>query len=184
MEFNFFFNNQENKKEIYDQYGKDGLERGSGFQNKGRFSRQDRFDDNDYNQFAGFYSGFRFRSPQDIFEEFFGTKNIFDIFDESNSFMNNPSFRIPSNNTNSSSKKSTFQPHQRQPEGNSHSNIMQAFFGLPSMQVFGSVNGDMFDNNSFGSSFSNPQTGTQSGVVKSTSRSTKMINGKKYVTTK
>ena len=70
------------KREIYDKYGKEGLTRGSGGS-----------DNNNHNPFAahdfGFSFGgfgrqhrenFSFRSPQDIFAEFFGTNNIFDIF--------------------------------------------------------------------------------------------------------
>merc|ERR1712046_458468 len=57
------------KKQIYDQHGKEGLQRGGG-------SSSD-------HGFPGFHSSgqhFNFRSADDIFAQFFGTNNIFDLF--------------------------------------------------------------------------------------------------------
>ena len=73
----------ENKREIYDKYGKDGLTKGAG----GSDNNSNPFGHHDFAfNFGGFNHGnhgsFRFRSPQDIFQEFFGTTNIFDIFGE------------------------------------------------------------------------------------------------------
>ena len=76
---NFFYLIQKEKqKEIYDRYGKEGLTRGAG----GGPSRQEY--EFDFGGFGGGFGGFNnnhhFRSPHDIFEEFFGTRNIFDLF--------------------------------------------------------------------------------------------------------
>jgi DnaJ-class molecular chaperone len=60
------------KREMYDRYGKDGVGNGAGSSNsRGAHSFDDLFAD-----FGGF------RSPHDLFEQFFGTKNIFDLIDE------------------------------------------------------------------------------------------------------
>lgn len=61
--------------------------------------------------------------------------------------------------------------------------MMQSFFGFPDLNNFG------FGGNSSGfssfSAFSNGHSGhSGGGVVKSTSKSTKVVNGKKFVTTK
>jgi hypothetical protein len=75
---NYFFNCLESKREIYDKYGKEGLARGAG--GSSRNHHNNHFE-HQFDPFAGFGGfGFHFRSPHDIFEEFFGTKNIFDLF--------------------------------------------------------------------------------------------------------
>jgi hypothetical protein len=55
--------------------------------NGGGSSGSSAYRDFDFDPFGGFggfggpgAGGFHFRSPHDIFEEFFGTKNIFDLF--------------------------------------------------------------------------------------------------------
>jgi hypothetical protein len=80
----------EKKRDIYDKYGKEGLSRssGNGGHNGGSGRSGQRFEfEFDPFSFGGFggsggngNADFHFRSPHDIFEEFFGTKNIFDIF--------------------------------------------------------------------------------------------------------
>jgi hypothetical protein len=53
------------------------LTRGAGGSSRGHHSHFE----HQFDPFAGFGGfGFHFRSPHDIFEEFFGTKNIFDLF--------------------------------------------------------------------------------------------------------
>lgn len=58
----------DSKKSIYDQYGKEGLDgnSGGGFSNRGSSS----------------HGGFHFRNADDIFRSFFGTSNIFDLFED------------------------------------------------------------------------------------------------------
>ncbi|XP_048247072.1 dnaJ homolog subfamily B member 6-like isoform X4 [Haliotis rufescens] len=117
------------KREVYNLYGKDGLSNPS-------------YTNEDFNDFshAGFH--FTFRSPEEVFRDFFGTDDPF---------------------------------------GN--------FFGFPGgSSVFSS---SFFDSDPFASSgfsqfsstsFSGPTTGA--GHFRSTSTSTKYINGKKIVTKK
>lgn len=72
------------KRQVYDRYGKEGLARGSGGGHHGH-SSSSAYRDFDFDPFGGFGFGggmgsFHFRSPHEIFEEFFGTRNIFDLF--------------------------------------------------------------------------------------------------------
>jgi len=104
--------------------------------------QQDIFDEFGFDPFRGFgdFGGSGtsagFRNPEDIFEEFFGTRNIFDLFGAVS-------------NNNSSNKK-----------------------------FKNSNNLDMFD------MFANPTSSGFTNVSKSTSKSTKIVNGKKITTIK
>jgi len=179
-----------NKRQIYDRYGKEGLNRhNSGGSSGGSGGSSSNYRDFDFDPFAGFgggfgggMGGFHFRSPHEIFEEFFGTRNIFDLFDDE--FDN----RRGVNRESSNSKR------QRNGGGH-HANMMQAFFGFPNLAGFGFGGDHGADAGGFsaftsfssiggpsGSSSSNG--GGNHGLVKSTSKSTKMVNGKKFVTTK
>jgi hypothetical protein len=105
-------------------------------------------------------------------------------------FTDHPAFRGSSSSNGSSRNGQRSQRSSNSRIGGSgdpHS-MMQTFFGFPS--AFG---GDGFNGGGGGggftsfSSFSSGGSssgGPKAGVVKSTSRSTKMINGKKFVTTK
>lgn len=128
-----------NKREMYDRYGKEGIKAGFADRHQQRGSRGQNHDIfaefgfGDPFGFGGFGNNGSFRNPQDIFEEFFGTKNIFDLFE--NQMFNG----------------------QEMPNNISKRTTSSSLFSDPS-------------------SFTN--------VSKSTSRSTKMINGNKIVTTK
>lgn len=64
------------KRKVYDQYGKEGLVRGSGSSS----NRHHRSPSSNY--FNGFGpSFFVFKSPEDVFREFFGSDPFADIFD-------------------------------------------------------------------------------------------------------
>lgn len=74
---------------MYDRYGKEGIK--SGFADRHQYQQgtrghQDIFAEFGFGDPFGGFGGFGgggmggFRNPQDIFEEFFGTKNIFDLF--------------------------------------------------------------------------------------------------------
>lgn len=186
------------KRDIYDRYGKEGLSRnggsggsgghhGAGGMAGGDFHHGFDFDFDPY-AFAGFGGGFRFRSPHDIFEEFFGTRNIFDLFEENGMFEGGSSHRrsnkdpvsSSSSTTSSSSSSSSSRRNNRSTnlQHNHPMSMMQAFFGSNMNDL--SLGGGSAGFTSF-SSFSN---GGSPGVMKSTSKSTKTINGKKYVTTK
>lgn len=180
------------KRDIYDRYGREGLERGSssGTQSSRRPNRREfTFDPFDSFPF-GSARGFTFRSPQEIFEEFFGTSNIFDLFDDNGMFGHHRGFRRQANrdtpgyqNKRHRTTHSTRDPHHHLHNHHHHhhhahhlnphfpsTSLMQSIFGFPE---FG--HGIM----SF-SNFSQPDT----SMVKSTSKSTRVVNGKKFVTTK
>lgn len=171
-----------NKREIYDKYGKEGLTRGGGGDTGERgagFSAGF----NPFEHFAGFHGRgargfggggggghpFHFRSPQEIFEEFFGTRDIFNIFDDDDG--------------NTFGRQNLKQESSSKRQRGAQSNAMSHIFSFPGMDMgnsgftsfasFSSSNG-----NAFGGS------GGSHGMVKSTSKSTKIINGKKFVTIK
>jgi len=142
----------ERKRRVYDQYGKDGL---LGQNDRHHRTRRHDYDDLDF--------GFVFRSPDEVFREFFGT-NHFDLFF-------GPSSDILSSN--------------RRGGGHRHSHpqnttVMNPFMGL--MDDFfqnGSGNGfssfSTFSNGGFGG-------GGGGGATKRTSTSTTFFNGKKIMT--
>lgn len=67
---NFSSNHSERKRRVYDQYGKDGL---LGHNERSHRSRRHDYDDFDF--------GFVFRSPDEVFREFFGVNSPFaDLF--------------------------------------------------------------------------------------------------------
>lgn len=124
-------------------YGKEGLNRGSGASSRQDFSNAEFMDP--FSAFGGF-GGFHFRSPHDIFEEFFGTKNIFDLFDDQ-MFANHHHhhhhhpFRRQTSDNKASNGGSSSKRH-RNNHSHTHSNlhdnnIMQAFFGFPNLHDFG-----------------------------------------------
>lgn len=68
--FFFFIHFTERKRRVYDQYGKDGL---MGHNERHHRSRRNEYEDLDY--------GFVFRSPDEVFREFFGVNSPFaDLF--------------------------------------------------------------------------------------------------------
>ncbi|XP_065565039.1 dnaJ homolog subfamily B member 6-like isoform X3 [Artemia franciscana] len=69
----------DNKRRIYDQYGKEGLSGSAGAGPRSR-ARQDPFADLFDDPFAGFFTGFTFRDPEDVFREFFKDDPFDDFF--------------------------------------------------------------------------------------------------------
>jgi hypothetical protein len=97
------------------------------------------------------------------------------------------SFRRPAQNGQSNqAKRQRAQTQHVNPQHLSghHNAMMQSFFGFPDMNQFGF--GSPAAGFSSFSAFSSGNNGGRSGggVVKSTSKSTKVVNGKKYITTK
>ncbi|XP_021367351.1 dnaJ homolog subfamily B member 6-like isoform X4 [Mizuhopecten yessoensis] len=125
----------EEKRNIYDQYGKEGLQ--------GHHEQQNNFDMG--GSFHGFH-GFQFRDPEDVFREFFGGRDPFASF-----FGGFPSFASSSS----------------------------SFGGNGS---FGSDSGFLQTSTSFGGPYSGH--GNNAGNFRSTSTTTKYINGKRVVTKK
>jgi hypothetical protein len=106
------------------------------------------------------------------------------LFIEDNDMYNDhPAFRGSSNGSSRQRQQQRSSNNRVSGHSDPHS-MMQAFFGFPS------AFNDGFGMNSGGgaftsfSSFSSGSDGPKTGVVKSTSRSTKMVNGRKFVTTK
>ncbi|XP_068091960.1 dnaJ homolog subfamily B member 6 isoform X2 [Hyperolius riggenbachi] len=149
------------KRDIYDRYGKEGLTGGGG---GGGGSHYD----------SPFEYGFTFRSPDDVFREFFGGRDpfSFDLFDDPfDDFFGNRRGHRGSRN---------------RPGGGS---FFSAFGGFPSFGTgfspfdsgfttsFGSIGHGgftSFSSSSFG--------GSGMGSFKSVSTSSKMINGRKITT--
>ncbi|CAH2282059.1 dnaJ homolog subfamily B member 6 isoform X2 [Pelobates cultripes] len=151
------------KRDIYDRYGKEGLTNNGG----GGGGGGSHFDN-------PFEFGFTFRSPDDVFREFFGGRDpfSFDLFDDpfDDFFGNRRGPRAPRN----------------RPAGGP---FFSAFGGFPSFgggfspfdtgftSSFGSIGHGgftSFSSSSFG--------GSGMGNFKSVSTSTKMINGRKITT--
>uniref|UniRef100_A0A0B7A4F5 J domain-containing protein n=1 Tax=Arion vulgaris TaxID=1028688 RepID=A0A0B7A4F5_9EUPU len=133
------------KREVYDRYGKEGIISGN--------HRGDEDFDFDPSAFGGFH--FEFRSPEEIFKDFFGTDDPFSSF-----------FGVARRNGNTF--ESSF-------PGFSHgNNFSSSFF---SQDPFSNPGIAHFSSTSFGG----PTIG---GNFRSTSTSTKVINGKRIVTKK
>ncbi|CAF0935789.1 unnamed protein product [Brachionus calyciflorus] len=177
------------KREMYDKYGREGMESRTNSNQSSSSSRRSYRPEFDFDPFDNFpfgRRGFTFRSPQEIFEEFFGTSNIFDLFDDSSLFGHRSFRRRDSRDSPNQPKRhrtthSTRDPHHHLHHHHHHhahhlnphfpsTSLMQSIFGFPE-----------FGHNimSF-TSFSQPDT----SMVKSTSKSTRVVNGKKFVTTK
>ena len=163
------------KKEAYDKYGKEGLKPGrnssSGFQSQNNFSGFDDFGDLDAG-FAGF--GMHHRNPFDLFKEFFGTSNIFDVF-ESNLIFSDEDFMpsAPILRTNGANRTNNNNNNRR---GNIRSEFFTSDAPFDRPMRFSTLT--TFSDMNFGG------FGNGRNVSKSVSKSTKIINGRKVVTTK
>lgn len=148
------------KREIYDRYGKEGLNRANSAGSSSRPSYDFSFD-----PFSQFGTGFHFRSPQDIFEEFFGTRNIFDIFDNG-MFDDHASFRRHGHGGSNKDQPS----HKRQRAQTS--SVMQAMFGFPNFHDFGLGSSGFTSFSSFSNAGGSGSSsgGGGHGIVKSTSK--------------
>ncbi|XP_063421450.1 dnaJ homolog subfamily B member 6-like isoform X1 [Mytilus trossulus] len=186
------------KRELYDKYGKEGLINGGS-----DYDFQDNYDH---------FRGFHFHNPRDVFKEFFGGRDPFEDFfggENSGSFFTNSFPGFPSmggglfGNTfggetgrrrSSRSRRGDAQQSRRPRIGAFHS------FGHPAEHVgmlgfpvhFG-LSSSIFDHHpSIGmspgmSSFTSTSFGGPSnagGNFRSTSTSTKIVNGKRIVTKK
>lgn len=143
----------ERKRRVYDQYGKEGL---LGQNDRHHRTRRHDYDDLDF--------GFVFRSPDEVFREFFGG-NHFDLFFGPTSDILTTNGRRNGGHRHSHPQNST---------------VMNPFMGL--MDDF--LNGGS-GNNGFSSlsTFSNGGFGgSVGGATKRTSTSTTFYNGKKLMT--
>ncbi|XP_047988103.1 dnaJ homolog subfamily B member 6 isoform X1 [Leguminivora glycinivorella] len=158
--FHRFF---ERKRRVYDQYGKEGLNN-----SRGRRSAAD--DDYDFGYSTGF--PFTFRDPEDVFREFFGGSPFGDLFAEINGHGHRHGHG-----------------HGRRAHGNHHastsltSSLFSPFgFGMGLDDIFARAsNGNSFT--SF-STFNSSLAGQGSGNMRSTTTTTRVVNGKKITTKK
>ncbi|KAJ1610588.1 putative heat shock protein [Cryptosporidium canis] len=142
------------KRKRYDKYGADGV--------SGEFP--------DFSSgFSGFDRHFSMGHASRIFEEFFGTDNIFDIFSSIGEF---PGFRESSRSSRGFSRSRS---SRNSPFDDLHSQIFSNF-GL-SGSGFGGM--QSFSSSSFSSGL-----GFQGGVSRSVSTSTSVINGRVITRTK
>ncbi|XP_072179568.1 dnaJ homolog subfamily B member 6-B-like isoform X1 [Diadema setosum] len=155
----------EKKREVYDRYGLDGLQRHSAGGGHGGFN-----DFGDFGRMGGFH--FEFRSPDDIFREFFGTSDPF------SAFFGESRRRTPESH-DSLFQDSFFNSgfpsfgHSMFPPGHGS--------GFSSFQSgFGDFDGG-FTSFSTSSSFGSPRSGS---ATRRTTSTTRFINGKKIKTTK
>ncbi|XP_076328218.1 dnaJ homolog subfamily B member 6-B-like [Tachypleus tridentatus] len=148
----------ENKRRIYDQYGKEGL---LSHQGHGADNDAHAMYDPDFNHFFGFM----FRDPQDVFREFFENDPFEDFFGRQSRWSRGHDSRAVNRREDS-------------------------FFGVPG---FGFGFSDFFNGSglhqgftSFSSSSlaSGFNTGSVQAGVKKTSKSTRIVNGKRIETTK
>ncbi|XP_057680475.1 dnaJ homolog subfamily B member 6b isoform X1 [Corythoichthys intestinalis] len=145
----------ENKRNIYDKYGKQGLSAGGGGGGGGGGSHN--------NHFGGF--GFTFRNPEDVFREFFGGRDPFADF-----FTNDPLNEFVGHTR-----------HRGATRTRTGGSGLLDFGGFPFDSGFNAF-GDMGSGfTSFSSSFGSSGGGGM-GNFKSVSTSTKFINGKKITT--
>ncbi|XP_060086029.1 dnaJ homolog subfamily B member 6-like isoform X2 [Ylistrum balloti] len=192
----------EEKRGIYDKYGKEGLQ--------GHYHNGNDFDRG--GSFSGFH-GFQFRDPEDVFREFFGGRDPFasffggfPSFASSSQFFSDDSFNSDSgrrptrgyrrrDRMDLAGQSSSRRPRDRigmlhHPPVGHQFGIFQ--MGLPLNFGFSSVFDDPFGHFhrpagffQTSTSFSGPSGhGGHGNNFRSTSTSTKYVNGKKVVTKK
>ncbi|XP_077365518.1 dnaJ homolog subfamily B member 6b isoform X2 [Festucalex cinctus] len=146
----------EDKRTVYDKYGKEGLSAGGG-------------GGGGYNNHFGDY-GFTFRNPEDVFREFFGGRDPFaDLFnnDPFNDFIGHPRHRGAT----------------RTRTGGGGLFDIGGFTFDSGFNAFGDMGGSGFSSfSSFGAGGGGAGGGGAMGNFKSVSTSTKFINGRKITT--
>lgn len=145
------------KRDIYDKYGKEGLNGGSG--------GGSHFD-------SPFEFGFTFRNPDDVFREFFGGRDpfSFDLFEDPfEDFFGNRRTPRGSRSRGTGSFFSAFSGFP--PFGGGFSSFDTGFTSFGSLGHGGLTS---FSSTAFG--------GSGMGNYKSISTSTKMVNGRKITT--
>ncbi|KAG6457401.1 hypothetical protein O3G_MSEX010295 [Manduca sexta] len=154
--FHRFF---ERKRRVYDQYGKEGL-------NNCRGRRAAADDDYEYS-YASF--PFTFRDPEEVFREFFGGSSFSDLFAEINGHGHHHRHGRRSHHPSTSLTSSLFSP------------FGFGMQGLDDIFAHAASNGNTFT--SF-STFNSSLAGPGSANMRSTTTTTRMVNGKKITTKK
>ncbi|KAF7213419.1 dnaJ homolog subfamily B member 6b isoform X1 [Nothobranchius furzeri] len=154
----------ENKRNVYDRYGKEGLSAGGG--------------GGHYNHFGG--GGFTFRNPEDVFREFFGGRDPFANFfndDPFDDFFGGSCSRPRAANP---SRGPMFGFGGFPAFGSGFSGFDSGFASFGDMGGGGGFTS--FSSSSFGGGFGGGGRGGGMGNFKSVSTSTKIINGRKITT--
>ncbi|XP_026746757.1 dnaJ homolog subfamily B member 6 isoform X1 [Trichoplusia ni] len=154
--FHRFF---ERKRRVYDQYGKEGLNNG-----RGRRSAPDYDYDFGYPSFP-----FTFRDPEEVFREFFGGSPFGDLFAEINGHGHQQHRHGRRSHPSTSLTSSLFSP------------FGFGMQGLDDIFAHAASNGNAFT--SF-STFNSSLAGPGSANMRSTTTTTRIVNGKKITTKK
>ncbi|XP_070566643.1 dnaJ homolog subfamily B member 6-like isoform X10 [Ptychodera flava] len=159
------------KKEIYDRYGVEGLNGSTGASDFGAEFHDD---------FGSFFH-FDFKTPDEVFRDFFGGRDPFAEFFEGMRRQSEPANLYGFGyDTNNDTRRGT--GHR-----GSGSSLFQNSFssGFPGFgfQSFGSFS-DPFASNDFTGFSSSSSFSTGTGNVKRTSTTTKIVNGRKVTTKK
>ncbi|CAB3224530.1 unnamed protein product [Arctia plantaginis] len=145
----------ERKRRVYDQYGKEGL-------NNGRGRRSTADDDYDFG-YASF--PFTFRDPEEVFREFFGGSPFGDLFAEINGHGHH-------------------HRHGRRSHPSTSLTSSLFGFGMPGLDdIFAHANSNGNTFTSF-STFNSSLAGPGSANMRSTTTTTRVVNGKKITTKK
>ncbi|KAJ0180513.1 hypothetical protein K1T71_003917 [Dendrolimus kikuchii] len=152
----------ERKRRVYDQYGKEGLNNG-----RGRRSAADEDYDFGYSSFP-----FTFRDPEEVFREFFGGSPLGDLFAEINGHGHG--------------HRHGGHGRRSHPSTSLTSSLFSPFgFGMHGLDdIFAhaaATNGNAFT--SF-STFNSSLAGPGSANMRSTTTTTRVVNGKKITTKK
>jgi len=154
---NFFYSLADKRRRNYDTTGSTGFNTGS---NGRRSSNADfEFEWNPSN------SSFKFRTPEEVFREFFRGDPFADLFADHFSFRGHHHNRASHPNNGMNNRHST---------GGSLQSIFSSPFGLTLNM------GNLLDDDDFW----NVGGGSPAGNVKKTSTSTRFVNGKKITTKK
>ncbi|XP_038215593.1 dnaJ homolog subfamily B member 6 isoform X2 [Zerene cesonia] len=153
--FHRFF---ERKRRVYDQYGKEGLN-----SSRGRRSTSDEDYDFGYHSFP-----FTFRDPEEVFREFFGGSPFSELFADINGHGHRRHGRR-SHHPSTSLTSSLFSP------------FGFGMQGLDDIFAHAATNGNTFT--SF-STFNSSLAGPGSANMRSTTTTTRIVNGKKITTKK
>ncbi|CAH2259264.1 dnaJ homolog subfamily B member 6 isoform X1 [Pararge aegeria] len=146
----------ERKRRVYDQYGKEGLNN-----SRGRHSAADEDYDFGYHSFP-----FKFRDPEEVFREFFGGSPFGELFADINGHSHRGGRR---SHPSTSLTSSLFSP------------FGFGMQGLDDIFAHAASNGNTFT--SF-STFNSSMAGPGSANMRSTTTSTRIVNGKKITTKK
>lgn len=163
----------EKKRRIYDQYGKEGL-----MGDRGHSSTRHHGHEDDFDLMGGF--PFVFRSPEEVFREFFGSSPFASLFNDPMIYSVNSGGR-----TNTSGARGSSRNHQHHQHHGINTKFNSPMVNYSMMDFLMPGNNGFSSFATFSSSVSNGSSGRSAvvnGAVKRTSTSTTFVNGKKLMT--